>query len=231
MKTWDWEKKSQNPKDSSDRELEPYKAGMPTTYFEIWVLLMKTETFVCFCFHLSTLYCKYNNCTLGIYFCDQWYSSSECWQSHYKLQDFKPQLQQQYVHALRWLSGLGCVEEWRVPDILATITAAIQWKTCLIFSPLGLWTTPQRQMGKWLWCYPTYQEIFIPLHNLILPANPTHCRPPRKPKYSNSTAMLCNGTLTQLPVTINYTKFHQDSITCWNTVQVIKSKRMRWAVY
>jgi hypothetical protein len=51
--------------------------------------------------------------------------------------------------------------------------------------------------GKWLWCYPTYQEIFIPLHNVILPANPTHCRPPRKPKYSNSTAMVCNGTLTQ----------------------------------
>lgn len=83
------EKNHKSPKNSWDRELEPYKAGIPTTYFEIWILLMKTEAFICLCFHLSTLYYKYNNCTLVIYFCAQRCSSSECWQSHYKLQDFK----------------------------------------------------------------------------------------------------------------------------------------------
>ena len=68
------------------------------------------------------------------------------------------------------------------------------------------------------------------LHSSTQPY-PTNCRPPRKPKYLNSRAMLCNGTLAeqrsfQWPLT---TKFHQNSVMCWNSVQVIKSRRMTWA--
>jgi hypothetical protein len=52
--------------------------------FEMWVLLMKTEIFVCFCQHFSTLYYKYNSYTLGIYFFKQCCSNSEHWQSSNK---------------------------------------------------------------------------------------------------------------------------------------------------
>jgi len=93
--------------------------------------------------------------------------------------------------------------------------------------PLGLWTTPQRQMGKWLWCYPACQEIFIPLHSLIL-----HTAG-RQESLSIQTVQQCfewnTNRATQLPVTINDTKFHQNSIMCWNSIRVIKSRKMRWA--
>lgn len=47
---------------------------------EMWVLLTKTEIFVCFCLHFNTLYYKYNSYTLGIYFFTQCCSNSEHWQ-------------------------------------------------------------------------------------------------------------------------------------------------------
>lgn len=123
---------------------------MPITWFcnlgpahENWAVCV-------FCLHLNTLYHKHNSCTLVIYFSAQSCSknvdiplTSLKFSSH-SCND------RQYVYAWDWLSGIGSIKEWGVPDILVDavyLLWTVQYAqtslptTCTIFLYL-LYTTP-----------------------------------------------------------------------------------------